>query len=81
MNIINMPGFRAEASFYRRSAHYQVNALWADPGQEGNGTIHPAMPALGAACYNTMRGRLCCAWGFGVASCCDLEGSCDSFRI
>ncbi len=81
MNIINMPEFRAEASIYRSSAHHQVNAKLADPGQEGNTTIHPAMRALGAACYNTMRGRLCCAWGFGVASCCDTEGSCESFGI
>ena len=81
MNAMNMPGFRAEASFYRSSAHYQVDAMLADLRQEGKGTIHPALPAIGAACFNTMKGRLCCAWGFGVASCCNSEGSCDSFRI
>ena len=81
MNAMNMPGFRAEASFYRSRAHYQVDAMLADLRQEEIGTIHPALPAIGAACFNTMKGRLCCAWGFGVASCCNSEGSCDSFRI
>lgn len=81
MNAMNMPGFRAEASFYRSSARYHVNALLASFTQERKGAIYPALPAIGAACYNTMKGRLCCAWGFGVASCCNAEGSCDSFRI
>ena len=69
MSAMNMPGFKAEASFYRSSARYEVDTLLATIGQEGKGTIIPALPAIGAACYNTMKGRLCCAWGFGVASC------------
>lgn len=27
MNTMNMPGFSAEASLYRSSAHYQVGAM------------------------------------------------------
>jgi hypothetical protein len=37
MNTMNMPGFTADASFYRSSAHYQASAMFAAPRQEGQG--------------------------------------------
>ena len=43
MNTTRMPGFSAEASFYRSSAHYQAGAMLAALTQ-GEVLIHPAVP-------------------------------------
>jgi hypothetical protein len=81
MNTTSMPGFSAEASFYRNNGHYYVGEMLAGLRPRGKGIIHPALPAFGSRCFNTMRGKLCCAWGLGVGSCCNSAGSCESFRI
>jgi hypothetical protein len=43
MNTTRMPGFSAEASFYRSSAHYQVGPMLASLRQEGEVLVHPAV--------------------------------------
>ena len=43
MNTMNMPGFRAEASFYRSSAHYQADAMLGSQARgKRNNTPCPA---------------------------------------
>lgn len=81
MNTTRMPGFSAEASFYESSVHYQAGAILAGLEQGGKGMIHPAMRAIGCGCFNSMKGRTCCCWGLGVASCCIAGGSCETFSI
>ena len=81
MNTTRMPGFSAEASFYRSSAHYQAGTMLAGLKQGEKGMIHPALRAVGCDCFNSMKGRTCCCWGFGVASCCISGGSCETFSI
>ena len=81
MNTMNMPGFAAEASLYRSDPHYRMNTMLASLRQGGTGIVQPALAAFGARCFNSMKGRLCCAWAYGAASCCDSEGSCETFRI
>jgi hypothetical protein len=45
MTKMNLPGFTAEASLYRSSAHYQVGAMLAGFRQEGG--IVPSMQECG----------------------------------
>jgi hypothetical protein len=49
---MSLPGFTAEASFYRSSTHYQVGAMLPILGQRGGILVHPA------GCCPT--GQFCC---------------------
>jgi hypothetical protein len=80
MNTTRMPGFSAEASFYRSNAHYQTATMMAGSRQGGKGIIQPALP-MDCDCYNTMKGRLCCCSRGHAAACCDLNLVCDIFKI
>lgn len=82
MNTTKIPGFSAEASFYRSNAHYQADAMLPGLRQGEKGIIHPALRrAINCDCFDSMKGRTCCCWGFGVASCCISGGSCETFSI
>jgi hypothetical protein len=71
MNTMNMPGFTADASFYRSSAHYQVRAMLPGLRQGGEVLIHPALP-LRCNIFGD-----CCFTFFGVTCCCfSDDGSC-----
>ncbi len=56
MNIMNMPGFTAEASFCRSSAHPQAGLMLAGPRQGGEVLVHPAARRIISYC--SMKG--CC---------------------
>lgn len=68
MSKINMPGFTADASFYRSSAYYQVGAMLTGFRQGGKVLAHPAARLI---FYRSMKGfcidlrdigipRVCC---------------------
>jgi hypothetical protein len=61
MNAINMPGFTAEASLYRNSAHYQVGTMLAGLRQGGE-----VVPALIWDC----EGGICCFCTPNLCCCC-----------
>ena len=46
MNATTMPGFTADASFNRSSAHYLVRAMFAGPRQGGQVSLIPDIPAI-----------------------------------
>jgi hypothetical protein len=43
MTTSRVPGFSAEASFYRSGAHYRTGPTSAGLRKGGNGTLHPAL--------------------------------------
>ena len=57
MNTMNMPGFTADASFYRSSAHYQVSAMFAAPRQGGQ--VVPSVSRFSSGCNEGAGVRVC----------------------
>ena len=68
MSKMNIPGFSADASFYRGSAYYQVGAMLIGLRQVGEVLVHPAARPI---FYRSMKGfcidlrdigipRICC---------------------
>jgi hypothetical protein len=57
MNTMNMPGFTADASFYRSSAYYQVSAMFAGPRQGGQ--VVPSVSRFSSSCVQAMGVRTC----------------------
>ena len=55
MNTMRMPGFSAEASFYRSTAQYQGGAMLPSFGQGGERLVHPALK-----CRRLIEGEACC---------------------
>ena len=68
MNTMNIPGFTAEASFYRSSVLYQESGLQTALNQEEEG-IQPALPAFGCREFHSMKGTMFCCWAFGSIHC------------
>ena len=70
---MKLPGFTAEASFYRSSAHYQVGAMLAGLRQEGE--IVPSMQQCGwnpiwNPLYTGEMDVYCCRDESGLVGCC-----------
>lgn len=57
MNTMDVPGFTADASFYRSSAHYQVNAMFAGPRQGGQ--VVPSVSRFSSGCSSGVGVRVC----------------------
>ena len=70
---MNIPGFTAEASCYRNSAHYQVGAML--PGLRQGGGVVPARADSWAQCM----GDLCFVSILGVLTICGAGGHCKSY--
>ena len=63
MNTINIPGFTADASFYRSSARYQVGAML--PSLRQGGEVLPQRircNIFGDCCFTTPFGITCCCF-------------------
>ena len=77
MNM-NMPGFTAEASVYRRGAYYQIGAMLA--GLERAGEIVPSLPINWSDCRWYEGGtKHCCVFDGDrgtQACCCSLHSGC-----
>jgi hypothetical protein len=71
MNILNMPGFTAEASLYGRIRHYQADTTSVGIGQGRE--VCPARPMI----YRTMKG-FCVDFSVfgGPQFCCNSDGEC-----
>ena len=72
MNTTRMPGFSAEASLYRSSAHYQVGAMLAGLRQGRKGIIHPALPRYEPLSNLHCTSKVCCLSGEDWHICWDL---------
>lgn len=63
MNTTRMPGFTAEASFYKSSAHYQVGAMLIGLRQGGEVLVQPAFRfscGLKECCLAFSDSAVCC---------------------
>ena len=78
MNTTRMPGFSADASFYRSRAPYQGGAMLAGLRQGGKGIVHPAVqarPYISCRSFKSMKGPYVICEGPGFTIEC-ISGDC-----
>jgi hypothetical protein len=73
MSTMMMPGFTAEGSFYRSSAHYQVGAMLAGLRQVGEVLMHPALKKSGRSVFFCAMKGCCLDLGSFGTYCCTRD--------